>query len=288
MKNKPSLSLCRNLAALTLALSISLPATADDDFGIWTGVGVEKKLSKKFSVEGDLGFRAENKLKSATRWDVGLGVSYKPVKGIKISTGYTYIYARSLQEEKEKVKVIKEDDGKEKVILNGYNVDHGFWRSKHRYYFDVSGKLSAGRFTFSLRERYQYTKYPSTEYTREKFRVPVFDGHDGEKYTWAGNIFTSHEVTAEEKKSKSTHYLRSRVGVSYNIRHCPLEPFFTYEFSNNFSDGMHLDKKRLSVGSDFKISKQHKLSLAYLFQDGADDDDNNDIHVIEVGYKFNF
>lgn len=280
MKNKPSLSLCRNLAALTLALSISLPATADDDFGIWTGVGVEKKLSKKFSVEGDLGFRAENKLKSATRWDVGAGVSYKPVKGIKISTGYTYIYARSLQEEK----VNFNKSGRE----NGYNVDHGFWRSKHRYYFDVSGKLSTGRFTFSLRERYQYTKFPSAEYTRERFRDPVFGGYDNEKYTWAGKDFTRHEVTTEEKKSKSTHYLRSRVGVSYNIRHCPLEPFFTYEFYNNFSDGMQLDKKRLSVGSDFKISKQHKLSLAYLFQDGADDDDNNDIHVIEVGYKFSF
>ena len=49
-----------------------------------------------------------------------------------------------------------------------------------------------------------------------------------------------------------------------------------------------LDKTRLTVGGDWKLSKKHKISAAYIYQDGADDDGNDDIHVISVGYKFTF
>ena len=51
-----------------------------------------------------------------------------------------------------------------------------------------------------------------------------------------------------------------------------------------------LAKTRLTLGTDWKISKKHSVSLAYIYQDGAGDDDSgtNNIHVIEVGYKFSF
>ena len=53
---------------------------------------------------------------------------------------------------------------------------------------------------------------------------------------------------------------------------------------------MALAKTRLTLGTDWKISKKHSVSLAYIYQDGAGDDDSgtNNIHVIEVGYKFSF
>ena len=53
--------------------------------------------------------------------------------------------------------------------VNGYNVDHGYWRSKHRFYVEGTGSLKAGRFKFSLRERYQYTYFMPDDVTT----VPV-------------------------------------------------------------------------------------------------------------------
>ena len=51
---------------------------------------------------------------------------------------------------------------------------------------------------------------------------------------------------------------------------------------------MLLEKTRYTVGLDWKINKQHTLSLAYLYDDGQDDDSNGKLHVLEVGYKFKF
>lgn len=264
------------LAALT-----ALPATASDDFGIWTGIGAEKKFNKKFSVEAGLGFRAEQQLKSAARWDASVGVGYKPWRFLKLSAGYVYLYDRSLQE-------AKVNYGNKSGRKNGYNVDHGYWRSKHRAYFDVTGKVDAGRFTFSLRERYQMTHSMAATCVRDRYRDLAPGGYNKEVYTWNGENFMSYERTTDDKGHKNAHYLRSRFQVEYNIRHCPVDPFVSYELSNNLSDALTLDKTRLTVGADWAITKQHKLSLAYIYQNGADDDGNDDIHVIDIGYKFSF
>ena len=96
------------------------------------------------------------------------------------------------------------------------------------------------------------------------------------------------EQVDNPRKAKNVHYLRSRLQMSYNIRHCPLEPFVSYEFSNDLGNALHLDKTRLMAGSDWKINKKHTLSVAYVYQNGADDDASNDIHVIDIGYKFKF
>ncbi len=213
-------------------------------------------------------------------WGVSCGADYKPWSFLKLSGGYAFLYDRSLQETKTNIT----GSGRE----NGYNVDHGFWRSKHRAYFDATGKVKAGRFTLSLRERYQYTHYMSTTCTRDRYRDNPQGGYNGPIYEWNGEQFVNFEQTERNKPSKNRHYLRSRLQVAYNIRHCPLEPYVSYEFSNNLGDGLHLDKTRLSFGMEWKINKKHGLSLAYLYQDGADDDGDNDIHVIDIGYKFKF
>ena len=259
-------------------------ALADDDFGVWTSLAVEKKLNKKFDLEAGLDFRSHQNLESVARWSGSLGVGYKPWKFLKVGVSYSYIYDRSTQESK----INYNNSGRE----NGYNVDHGFWRSKHRGVFEMTGKHKVGRFTLSLRERYMFTHYVSTDCNRTRFRDEVQGGYTGETYLWNGREFMEKELTTDHKGSKNRHYLRSRLKVEYDIRNCPLTPFASYELSNNLAEAMDLDKSRLVVGVDWKINKKHALSVGYLYERGADfeldDDGSGNTHVIDIGYKFDF
>lgn len=270
-----------------MMLALTPAAQADDDFGIWTGVEAEKKISNKFSVNAGVNFRTEQKLQSVGRWGATLGGDYKLIKGaagqpfsFKLGAGYSFLYARSPQEAEAKYN--------SSGIVNGYNVDHGFWRSKHRAFFDVSGKVGIGRFNLGVRERYQFTHHMGADYLRDRYRGLAPGGFTGPVYDWGGQSFTSHETVERRKSNKNVHYLRSRFQLSYNIRHCPVDPSVSYEFSNNLSRGMHLDKTRLYVGADWKVTKRHVVSFGYVWQDGADDEGNDDIHVLDIGYKFKF
>lgn len=220
-------------------------------------------------------------MESFSRWAASLGFAYKPAKFLKASAGYAFIYDRNPQES-------KKNYGNNSGRFNGYNVDHGFWRSKHRFYADLTGKLAIGRLTLSLRERYQMTRSLATSCLRTRFRDPIQGGYTGDKYEWNGDRFMTCEVVENDKKAKTAHYLRSRIEADYNIRNCPLTPYVSFEWSNNLSNDLVLDKTRLTVGGDWKLSKKHKISAAYIYQNGADDDGNDDIHVISVGYKFTF
>lgn len=284
----------KSLLCLGLLSAAPLTALAGDDFGLWTSFGAQKEFSKKFSVEAGLDFRAEDKLRSVERWDFSLGATYKPFKFLSLGVGYDFIHQRNLQETKEIFVGWPEQTTTNPCISAlGLNVDHGYWRNKHRAVFDLTGKVSAGRFTFSLRERYQFTHYRSTTTLRDKYRdeIPanMIDAWTGEKHCMEGRVFSKLKgPDVKEKESKNKHYLRSRLQVEYNIKHSPLTPYASFELSNNLSEGFSLDKKRVSVGTEWKITKKHRLEVGYVFQTGADDDDEGDLHAISLGYKFKF
>ena len=317
-----------------LLLSAFFAATqqlrAGDDFGLWTEVSVEKSLCKHLSADFGYDFRTEQNLDAISRNGVSLGLSYKPFKtvkfggkknafSVKFGTGYAFLRDRNPQEFKG-IK-IKENYNKEGE-RNGWNVDsiidHGYWRNKHRAWFDVSAKLTLGCFSLSVRERYQFTLYKSTQCVRDRYRQRYRDENDlsfpgygpwyplteerlaeemAKLHEFQGAYYEEYtgyddpkgfERQTDNKAEKRRHYLRSRFALDYNIPHCPVDPFVTVEFSNNLSEGMNLEKTRYTVGLDWKINKQHTLSLAYLYDDGQDDDSNGNLHVLEVGYKFKF
>lgn len=275
------------LGALVTA---ALPAAADD-FGIWSEATLQKSLGKKFSIDGGIEFRAEDKVSQPVRWAASIGAGYKPCKYISFGIGYVFIHDYNFTETETDYK--KKPDAQGNPIFNGYNVDHAFWRNKHRATFDITGKAEAGRFTFSVRERYQYTHYNKAYTLRDKYRDPLPgnmnpDNWTGDLYTFNGQHFTDFSCDENDKKAKDKHYLRSRFQVEYNINHCPLSPYVSYEFSNNLADGMDLEKTRLQVGTEWKVTKKHRLDVAYIFENGSDGEHNDNLHVISVGYKFKF
>ena len=173
----------RQFAILLSAFFAATPQLrAGDDFGLWTEVSVEKSLCKHLSADFGYDFRTEQNLDAISRNGVSLGLSYKPFKtakfggkknafSVKFGTGYAFLRDRNPQEFKG-IK-IKENYNKEGE-RNGWNVDsiidHGYWRNKHRAWFDVSAKLTLGRFSLPVRERYQFTLYKSPPCVRDRYR----------------------------------------------------------------------------------------------------------------------
>ena len=173
--------------ALTLLAATALCAHAGDDFGLWTELSATKDFKKKFSLDGGFEFRQENNLRTPTRWAASVGGSYKPCSFLKLGAGYNFLYDRSLQEAEVDYKT---NSTTGESTMNGYNVDHGYWRRKHRLTFDVTGKVSAGRFTFALRERYQYTHSMPATTLRTRYRgllpAEMEEGYTGDKYYYNG------------------------------------------------------------------------------------------------------
>lgn len=270
---------------LSLTALWALPSVADD-YGVWTSLTVQKSLCKQFSVDAGVDLRAENKLRDLTRYGFDVGLNYRPLRCLGLSAGYNFIRDYNLEEVEAKYK----SNG---TTLRGYNVDEAFWRSKHRATFDVTGSLpihaGATRITLSARERYQYTHFVSTDITKYKYRTPMGEGSDlAGAFSYAGQHFASRNSETDTKKAKDRHYLRSRFGLELSWKHCAWSPYVTYEFSNSLTEQMHLDKQRLTVGTEWKISKQHRLDFAYVYNNGADDDDDSDSHILSIGYKFKF
>ena len=271
----------KNTLMLALATLAASPAfSQSDDFGIWTSLGVEKNLTKKLSAEAAFDFRSANNLENASRWSGAFGLSYKALNFLKLGAGYVYIYDYSPLE----TKVNFTNKGK----VNGYNVDHGHWQNKHRVYFDATGHVKMGRFKLSLRERYQYTHTAATDCPRTRFRDEVQGGYTGETFVWEGTEFMEMSKVTDHKTGKDKHYLRSRVKIEYNIPKCPINPYASYELSNDLEDGLDLDKTRLIIGSEWKITKQHVLSAGYLYQHGTDGDHDGGRHVLDLSYRFKF
>ena len=81
----------KTIIMLMILLPIGLRAQSDE-FGTWTSVSLDKKLSKQFTLGTELELRTGNNLKNIDRWSAGISVDYRLAKWLKASAGYTYLY----------------------------------------------------------------------------------------------------------------------------------------------------------------------------------------------------
>lgn len=243
----------RCLVACLLVL-VCLPDVLDaqeSDFGVWTSAEVKKKIFPGLdaSLEGE--FRTRDGLKTVERWSGSAGLSYKMFRWLKASADYSYLrYYQPME------------------VTNKGNYVPEYWQPKHRFSLSLTGKTDWRRFTFSLRERWQYTYRPSQS-------VPKFDGDDGTP------------KSDEYITGKGKNVLRSRLQVAYDIRKCAFTPYASCELSHSLSNGGAYEKMRWTLGTEWKLSKRHTLDFYYLYQNKADDDEANG-HVLGAGYSFNF
>ena len=234
-----------------LLLAALLLATAEvkaegDDFGLWSEVNVEKKISRNLSVDGGVELRTRDHVKTVDRWSGSIGASYKLTDWLKASAGYTLLYDNNE----------KWNDKQTKVA--------NFWGTRHRFNVSLTGSVDFGNLSVSLRERWQYTYRP--EKTVERTKVS--------------------KGTVEDKtyNGKGKNVWRNRLQLKYKVSKV-WRPYINGE--TFVSNGM--DKYRLSVGTEIRLSKQHSFDVKYLFQKSCgDDDEEGNRHIIGLGYTFKF
>lgn len=259
----------RSLFLLLSCLSLSPVQAQGDDFGMWYEVSADKKLSPKWSLGLDAEFRTRDNSKTADRWSLGASIDYRLLKAtnfsMKASGGYTLLYDNNPEK-----MTFYSNDGLPKKWTPSY------WGTRHRFNLSLSASMDLGRWTIGLRERWQFTHRPEKAGQRYAFQ-----------YDERGGMIAPTDDLWESVKSKNKSLMRSRLQVEYNIKKSKFQPFANVEM---FSDSQGIAKMRYQAGFEYKLSKKHRLSFTYRYQDISGDDDDNDVnsHLIGLGYQFKF
>lgn len=130
------------LCLVIAILSGSLCAAQNNDFGIWTEVGIDKNIGKGFGASVGVKLRSQD---MTTRFERVTGyafVEYRICSWLKADAGYEYIHKYNLPG----------DD----VIYDDDFAYPGSWESRHRANVSLTASVNWGPVKFSLRERYRY------------------------------------------------------------------------------------------------------------------------------------
>ena len=268
------------IAAFTLAPLFNATAQSEDDeFGVWTTLEASKKINKKLKLDFEAELRTIEGIGEIDRASFGAGASYKPVKWLKASAGYIFIYSHSFDEKKYKTEDQFEVPGY--GTFCDYNIDHAYWTERHRFHVSLTGEYKIGRVEFDLRERLQYTRTNSATTNETKYR---WQQNFDEEYNEIAPTLTERETEPEFKEAKENTTLRSRLSAKWDIRDCKITPFASVELYTRLDEWKGCDKLRYRAGASYKINKDNEISLFYLYQD-ANDDDEPKGHAVGIGYS---
>lgn len=242
----------KRYVSLCLLLLCATIIKAQDDFGLWGGIGVEKKITKQLEVGIEGEFRSRNTARTVDRWSGSAGLTYKMCKWLQVSADYTFLYSYEPLEYEKDWDIIPEH-----------------WLMRHRCNVALTGKWSIGRFDFSLRERWQYTYRPQQE-------TEKYDHNDGER--------KDNEVI----KGKGKNNLRSRLKIEYDLPKCKFTPYVSCELTHNLHHGFYYEKTRCIVGAEYKLNKKHGFDFYCLYQSLADGEDEPNGLVLGAKYAFKF
>ena len=213
----------KTIIMLMILLPIGVNAQCDE-FGTWTSVSLDKKLSKQFSLGTELELRTGNNLKNIDRWSADISVDYRLAKWLKASAGYTYLYDYHPEA------YTYQDDGD----LNKRTMT--YFGSRHRLSVSLTASKDFGKLNVSLRERWQYTYRPE----QENMRMDYQHADLGYSYSVRG---------------KATNIWRNKLQLKYKTTGL-LQP---YLYGETYVSGTGFDKLRLSLGTDLKLSKRTVL-----------------------------
>ena len=275
----------RILTIMTLSIMLPLISRAQgDDFGIWVEAAASKSIGTRWSVGLDAELRSEDNTSRIDRLSIGPSIGFKVCKYLKLGAGYNFMASYSPEKRKEHYK--KDIEAPEN--WNGYKITDSYWTPRHRANLDITGTVKLWKLLrISLRERYQFT-YNDTVTTHEtKYRYDkVTDGNTGESTYELKEDYPIEEL--DGKPSTNTHTLRSRIKIEIDKKHLKWSPYVSVEFHNSLQNKFHLDKLRTSIGTDYAITRQHKVGLSYILTHKFEDEGTSRMHAINASYKFNF
>lgn len=245
------------MAMLTMSCSflVDRAMAQDDDFGIWTEIDLEKKVAKNLTIDGGLELRTrDDGFGDIDRWSLGVGSSYKLTDWLKASLGYSLL-----------------NDNNHKVNNSGKKYAD-YWGTRHRVSLSLTASQQFGRFTASLRERWQYT------YSPEK-TVMRYSNVDNDDYDYG------EEVGEHTYHGKAASKWRNRLQLRYKLSKM-WRPFVSGESTVS---GSGLDKMRYTLGTELRLNKSHGFDLYYMYQHSyKDDDSEGNRHVLGIAYTYKF
>ena len=271
------------LLLLVFSFSFLVSFAQSDDFGMDFSLSAEKKLRPGTQVGVEGGVRTMDHTKKVDRWTVGVGASQRlfdnGIFDLKAGLKWEYMWINYPEQTNDKYEDFEYFDGETtttKTEYMGYNHRHQFWRGRHR----TSLSLAAGyqpnkRWSFSWKEMAQYSHYNKVSTTMDRYRED--DEDEGVYVLQPNNI--------KEYKAKDRVILRSKLGVDYNIRKCPVDPYLSAEYGCGLN--YSANKWKFTAGADIKLNKQNKIDLFYRYQTEDDDDEPNG-HFIGIGYNLKF
>lgn len=224
------------------------------------GADASFKLPAQLSVGAGVEFRSMDWFSHADRWSADVSLGWKPRKWLKVAADYEFMQTQTLSS----------------FNSDGYSMP-SYWNAKHRVSAGATATWKASKkFSFSLRERYQYTDRP-------EFRVPQFN----DDIPWGNKTISG----------KGKHVLRSRIAAEYKpYKKCRFTPFVNFELYSQLRDvnrtknktagARFCDKWRITAGTEFKINKRNGLEMFYRYTNHSDADDGDMSHTVALVYSF--
>uniref|UniRef100_UPI003216879B DUF2490 domain-containing protein n=1 Tax=uncultured Draconibacterium sp. TaxID=1573823 RepID=UPI003216879B len=188
------------LVFLLLAILSGNVSAQDDDFGLWLDAFANKKIqSSEFSLYGE--FFTRNNNRSIDRVSIGLEGDRSVLKFMKIGLGY--------------------------LLMNKNKTED--YELRHRFYTHAKFKWAVYKLRFSLRERYQVTRYP-------------------------GYNLESPEYL---------NYWRNRMKIGYEIPSCKIKPVIGFEtfILTNKQVSDRLDEIRYSLSALCPLTDSTDIEL---------------------------
>lgn len=277
---------------------LSLCVSAQTNWGLRSGIGVEKKITKGLEAGVDVKYYQTDNFRNTDRWSIGLSLNKRlyrnEAKTFSVKAGLGYKYMTVYHDWSTKYK--DDADGVENklepqfYINNNYdfNLKNSYADTRHRITASLQAALELGRFKISLREAYQFTHTDSATYSVDKYR------HTDGQTDWASKGYTSIPGTEyfirydnSVKAASDKRVLRSRINVDYDIPNWKYDPFVSYEIFNGIGDGFKTEKSRITAGVEFSFRKMHNFEVAYMWQNQHDDDEPAGSFIC-LSYKFDF
>lgn len=229
----------RHILRVLFLLIVMAPAppilAAEFDNALWTSLDIKKKLGHGFALTFEEEYRLDNDFSRTDKFQTSLELSYKFLPFLKAGAAYTRI--------------------------DQYKPSTTSYYQKHRGYAFLEGAWSAGRFGFSLKERYQKTY-------RSDFTETVDDANP-------------------------VDVLRTKLSVDYNIKGLKLKPYASCEVhyvlnepdgkNNPPSSGM-VGEIRYAGGLEYSLKKNLDLELGYLLS--AERGWDHNLYGSTGGYKY--
>lgn len=234
----------------------------NDDFGAWIELGAEKKLPYSLEVGLSTELRTMDNCSSVDRWDIGAYVGYKVHKYLKLDAGYSFMMDYSAR-----------NAGKNWLTPS-------YWSHRNRFYLEASSGYKLWKWLrVSGRVRYQYTYRPALDI--ERYEFIGIDAQTNERVY-------EDDPDIKHKAFEDRQVLRNRIKLELDKKHVDWSPFVSVEFHNNLAAGMHFDKLRTSIGTGYKISRQHSVNAAYVLTHDRMEQTPFNSHAVSLGYNFDF